>query len=87
MRHWQLWHLALIWVGGVLLTGALVALDVWRVGEFAISIPGRPSLWRIGPILRAAAPVLPIATLALVVGPLGLIGCTVWWILAHARTS
>lgn len=85
MRHWHLWHLALMWLALILLTCGLVAIDVWRVGEFAISIPGRPSFWRIGAFLRAAAPVLPVAAVALVVGPLAIVICTIWWIVAHVR--
>jgi hypothetical protein len=85
MSHWRLYHIALLWVGAVIITIAVTAFDVWRVGSFAIAIPGRPSLWRIGAILRAAAPVLPFATTTIVLLPTIALGCTLWWTFLHIR--
>ena len=85
MIHWRLYHIVLLWVATGVLMIAAVAFDVWRVQSFAIGIPGRFSVWRIGAILRAAAPVLPIATASFVLLPVLAAGCTVWWALLHVR--
>lgn len=85
MSHWRVHHIALLWLGAALLTVGVIAFDVWRVREFAIAVPGRPSVWRIGALVRAAAPVLPFATGAAVILPGAALVCTVWWAVLQMR--
>jgi hypothetical protein len=84
MRHWHFYHIVLLWLGISLGVVALSALDVWRAGEFAIDIPGRLALSNLKAIVCAIAPVFPLATRALIVGPLAGLVLTIWWVLVRS---
>jgi hypothetical protein len=84
MQHWHFYHIVLLWLGIILGVIALTALDVWRAGQFAIDIPGRLALSNLKAIVCAVAPVLPLATCALILGSLAGILLTVRWALVRS---